>query len=452
MGGEERTVKKVLQNIFSLGSKFVPLILIGIVALMWFVDSAMAAECKTMEEYQEEYQECYACLTIKVMLDTFMQVASQTYGVSQLGGVVLLKIGAFLWVAFWVIKKISSFTNPEAPTMMNDFLIFMFKFLVAYVGIKAGVTVLVDYFINPILSAGADLGTAYLSFGLPTLNEVEGMTYKYKYEGPTDVLDPMVMNKILAFTEGVSIRVSNNMVIGNALMCNSLDAFRVWGFRIIHLWLWFCGAFIWVVGFLLTIFVCYYLLDIAFKIGVAIILLPIAIGLWPFNPTKGRVKACFSIILRSAAIYALLAICTTLSTILVDSALDKQQLFKYFEEDNVTAVKEMFSLTGTPFLVLCIAFLYSIKIIGKNETLASKLFPDEIFNTVAPIHGKFKAVTDLAHDKVMKPVTLVRDIATHQTGRAIRGGIGATKKGVAKVGKATGNMAANAYKGFIGKK
>ena len=71
---------------------------------------------KTMEEYQEEYQECYACLTIKVMLDTFMQVASQTYGVSQLGGVVLLKIGAFLWVAFWVIKKISSFTQKTLIT------------------------------------------------------------------------------------------------------------------------------------------------------------------------------------------------------------------------------------------------------------------------------------------------------------------------------------------------
>lgn len=442
---------KLLKSLPRQGYKIAPLILIGLTILLWFVDSAVAADCKTMAEYQKEYKDCYACQTIKFMLEAFMMAAGRTYDISKEAGIILLTIGSFLWVPFFVIGKISSFTNPEGPKMVNEFLIFLFKIAVAYVAINAGISVLVDYFINPFLAAGADMGTAYLSFGLPTPDNVEGMTHSYRFEGngAEAIIDPAVINKILDFAEGVSIKVSNNMVIGNALMCHSLDAFKlILGLRMIDLWLWLCGAIIWVIGFLLALFICYYLLDICFKIGFAIIMLPIAIGLWPFKATQGRVGTCFSIILRSSAIYAMLAVCVTLATILIDEVLKVDELFLYIEKDNIKAIDKKFSLFSKEFLLLCVGFLYAIKLIGKNETLVNKLFPDKIFGSMSPIHGKLTSATAMVHNKAMKPFGLARDIATHQTGRAIRG----VGKGIGKVGGALGGMAAGAAKNYALKK
>ena len=48
----------------------------------------------------------------------------------------------------------------------------------------------------------------------------------------------------------------------------------------------------------------------------------------------------------------------------------------------------------------------------------------------------------------MKPFGLARDIATHQTGRALRG----ATKGIGKVGGKVGGMAAGAAKNFVMKK
>ncbi|MBQ8436884.1 MAG: hypothetical protein IJX20_04465, partial [Alphaproteobacteria bacterium] len=87
-----------------------------------------------------------------------------------------------------------------------------------------------------------------------------------------------------------------------------------------------------------------------------------------------------------------------------------------------------------------------IRLIGKNETLVNKLFPDNIFGAISPIHNRLTSATNSVKQTAMKPFGLARDIATHQTGRAIRGvgkGIG---KGVSAAGKATGKAIVNKYK------
>ena len=146
-----------------------------------------------------------------------MTAGAMTYEVSQNAGKILLSVGSLLWVAFFVITRISSLTNPEAPKMMSELLKFAFKVLAAYVMLNAGIAVLIDYFINPILAAGADLANQYLSFGLPAPDS--GATNVYTYNGPDDIIDPAVLDKILAFTEGISKKVATNMVLGNGLMC-----------------------------------------------------------------------------------------------------------------------------------------------------------------------------------------------------------------------------------------
>lgn len=406
--------------------------------------------CLSMGELQERYKDCYSCMTMKVLLEAFMVMASKTYEISKEAGTKLLGIGSILWVAFFTIKHVSSLTNPEAPSMLNELAKFAFKVIVAYVLINAGISILVGYFINPILATGADFATAFLADDLPTATE--GAKGLYKYNGPADIISPAVLDKILLVTEGISNKVASNMVIGNGLMCFADKVgYDLIVFTFPNIWLWLCGAVIWFVGFLLVMFVSYYLLDISFKIGFAIIIMPVVIGLWPFKVTSSRVSVCFSIILKSAATFAFLSLCATFSAVLIDQALfvpdpnspdggnhsGVEQLFSAFANDQVEYVSKLFSITGPTFLVFCICFFYAVKLIGKNQTLVNRFFPDKMFGDVAPMHSAGTMVTDKLKGMAMSPVNLAKDIAVHSTGKAAGGVV----KG------AMGVVSGNAFKG-----
>lgn len=385
-------------------------------------------ECPTMDELRERYQsKCFACQIVKVLIASFMQAASMVYDVSRDAGVKLLVIGAALWTAFWALKKVSSLTSQEPMNMMNELIIMMFKVLVAYVFITAGAKALVSYAINPIMGAGADFGIAMvvesdnLSAGDPSGENA--------YNGPTDIVSANLMNKILRFSEGVSNEVAKNLIIGNALTCFSIKQGINWNFIIeIHIpdiWLWLCGAAIWIVGLLLTITVCYYLIDIPFKLGFAIIALPVVIGLWPFDLTKDKFKDCMQIIFNATATFVFLAISTSYAMVLMDEALGNiENLEAAFEKDDVTYVSDLFDITGSRFLIIMFCYIYGFKMIGDF----TKSLPDKFVGAgmglgsgTSPMHHTATAATMWLGNKALAPVKMATDIAAHQGGKLATG-------------------------------
>ena len=406
--------------------------------IRWFKDKVYAAffkpnvYCPKQDTLAERYSMCFACMTMKVLLESFMTACSQSYYIVKEAGVKLLLIGTMLWVPFTIIKQVSSLTDPEAPSIVNGLGKFTFKVIVAYMFITSGISVLVNLVINPVLATGADFANAFLDSGLPSPTEDEPT---YVYNGPSDIISADVLNKIMTFTEGISRRAAINMVLGNGLTCFSWSAgFKIVWLEIPDIWLWLCGAVIWFVGLLLVMFVSYYLLDICFKIGFAILALPIVIGLWPFDITKNKVSVCFSIIISAAATYAFLSLITVFAMVMIDQGIGGvDKLFEAFEKDNIPYVQNKFSLTGGPFIIFCICFIYAVKMIGGNQQYTKKFFPDKIFKGYGPMHEYAAKIADSVKNAAVAPVKLAGDIAVHQTGR-LAGGI---VKGVMHA--ATGN-------------
>ncbi|MDY4841566.1 MAG: hypothetical protein SO314_04300 [Alphaproteobacteria bacterium] len=394
--------------------------------IRWFKDKVYAAffkpnvHCPKQDTLAERYSMCFACMTMKVLLESFMTACSQSYYIVKEAGVKLLLIGTMLWVPFTVIKQVSSLTDPEAPSIVNELGKFTFKVIVAYMFITSGISVLVNLVINPVLATGADFANAFLDSGLPSPTEDKPT---YVYNGPSDIISADVLNKIMTFTEGISRRVAINMVLGNGLTCFSWSAgFKIVWLEIPDIWLWLCGAVIWFVGLLLVMFVSYYLLDICFKIGFAILALPIVIGLWPFDITKNKVSVCFSIIISAAATYAFLSLITVFAMVMIDQGIGGvDKLFEAFEHDNIPYVQNKFSLTGGPFIIFCICFIYAVKLIGGNQQYTKKFFPDKIFKGYGPMHEYAAKIADSVKNAAVAPVKLAGDIAVHQTGRAAGG-------------------------------
>lgn len=133
----------------------------------WVRDKVYAAffkpnvHCPKQDTLVERYSMCFACMTMKVLLESFMTACSQSYYIVKEAGVKLLLIGTMLWVPFTVIKQVSSLTDPEAPSMVNELGKFTFKVIVAYMFITSGISVLVNLVINPVLATGADFANAF---------------------------------------------------------------------------------------------------------------------------------------------------------------------------------------------------------------------------------------------------------------------------------------------------
>lgn len=357
-----------------------------------------------LKKMRERYQSsCYSCMVVKTLTEAFMKGCSKAYPIARDAGSKIAIIGAIIWMVLFAMKNVSSFTSLEPSNNINDILVFLFKVLVAIVFINAGIGVLVEYIVEPILIAGADYG-----MGIITSNT--GFTApspEYNYDG-VEIISTKSINKLFGLNQAIDKVVSENLIIGNALICHSMNAgawvdASLWivTLKIPSLWIMFCGAAIWVAGFMLTLSISYYVLDVSFKLGFAIILLPVAIGLWPFEATKKKLSDVLSIIFKSTAIFAFLAITTSYSLGLIGAAMGGvDELYGRIENDDATWISQKFDITGSFFILIIFAYLYSLKMIGGTiNNYVNKFFKDSIFGKSSPIHDKTTQATDIAKQK-----------------------------------------------------
>ena len=419
------------------------LLILGCVLISSDVLAASNAECK-IKAMQEKYQSsCYSCLIVKTLLEQFMTVGSRTYALCSSAGVKILLLASCLWLAFFVLKNLASLANVEPISIVNQLLKQLFKVLFAYVVIVSGTNTFVNYVVNPVLATGADYGLAIIEGSNDTLGmQASG---KYNYEGES-LFSNDVINKILGVTEGIDRVVSTNLVIGHALTCHSINA-GAWRFNLLvvtitipDIWIWLCGAIIWFFGFMLTLGVSYYLLDLSFKIGISIVLFPITMGLWPFSSTSDKVISCIRTILKSAAIFAFLAITTTYGMSLISVALrDVTEFYTRIENGDSKWVSETFDITGSFFLILMFAYVYAFLLVSKTITsYVNKFFSGGILSGANPLHSGATTMTDAAKRPVMATGRYAKDVAREQGGKAIKQagkGVSAAGKGMTKGGK-----------------
>lgn len=394
--------------------------------------------CPSAKELKERYMTgCFPCQIVKTLIASFMKAADKVYETSKEAGKKLLLLGAMIWLVFWAMQKLSSFANPEPMAMMNELVIFLSKCVVAYCFLTAGTGTLVSYVVNPILGAGADFGVA-LMLESKTLDVKSDPEPENRYDGPTEIVSERVMNKVLKFSESVSNEVAMNLAMGNALTCFSIKEgllFSVPGLidiRIPDIWLWLCGAAIWCAGFMLTLSVCYYLIDIPFKLGFAIIALPVVIGLWPFKLTTGKLKSCIQIVLNSAGTFLFLALSSSYAMRLIDESLNvkegpkgaedltgKDALMYAMEHDNVKYIEEVFEFTGPYFIIILFCYIYAIKLISEvTNKYPSEFFGNGMTAGASPMHHTATAATMWAANKAAAPFKLAGQIVAHQAGKA----------------------------------
>lgn len=195
------------------------------------------------------------------------------------------------------------------------------------------------------------------------------------------------------------------------------------------------GVIIYLVGVCMAMSVGMYFVDISFKFGFAIIFMPISIALWPFPPTKSKFADNLSIIIRNAMLFMLVGIGVSYAVKLITSGLmvdgAANDFWSAIENDEVEKLSESFSFFSVHIVVVFFSLMYGFKILeGSVNNYLNAFFSDAAFGSESPMHGMGTQAIGMVAENTVKPaLSYAKDVATHQTGRAIAG----AAKGAGKV-------------------
>lgn len=269
------------------------------------------------------------------------------------------------------------------------------------------------------------------------------------YSGPTNIMPESIMNSILGAIRAITNETSGVMILGNIMTCYATEggSWHVFSFTLTNVFIWIEGAIIWCMGLMLVVAIGYYLVDISFKIGFAVLAFPIVMGLWPFNVTQGKLFTIISIIAKSAALFAFMAITVNFGMLLLGQAvavggfdelyakidlLAKGAASDEQEDELKEYIDNAFSLFSASFVLIMFVLIYFFKLVQQTSSdLVNKFFPDNAFGDSSPMHSGATMMTSYAKKLAMKAsgADLAKDIVANQTGQLV-------KKGLQKTGNA----------------
>lgn len=226
----------------------------------------------------------------------------------------------------------------------------------------------------------------------------------------SEIIPASLTNALNQTVRKLSDSTAYIMILGKSLMCHSEYArwdIVIPGFIdvvIVNIPIWITGFVIYFFGFMITLGITYYLVDISFKIGFAVIILPVAIALWPFKATADKLPMVISVFLKNAAIFGFLATSVSYAMNLLLEAVKRAHIgdaLASIEDGNTDLLAELFSVTGSSFLIILFALAYGLKMIGNTiEDYVNTFFPDSIFGSESPMHGKLTQATDFAKSRL----------------------------------------------------
>ena len=243
------------------------------------------------------------------------------------------------------------------------------------------------------------------------------------------IIPDEVLTNIYNATRSISNSISIVSALGDSLMCHAVHG-NPWNVKIRDVVLatfpnipiWLCGAIIYFFGFMLLLSITFYVVDVSFKLGFAIILMPIGVALWPFEKTKDKVVILISIFLKSAAILAFLAITVSYTVNMLSGSLTNLgDIFQAITVNDTDYIERSFSLASTNFLLVVAVLAYGMKLIGSTiSNYVDKFFPDKAFGGASPMHRLATQAVDFAKQKVVAPVAkYAGDVVETQAGRGL---------------------------------
>ncbi len=214
------------------------------------------------------------------------------------------------------------------------------------------------------------------------------------------------------------------------------------------------GLLIYIMGFFMCMAIGMYFVDISFKLGFAVLFLPLSISLWPFPPTQSKLSENIAIIIHSAMLFAFAAIGTAYAIQIISAAMGLEETFwkvingasdlkadsgllevswyhikGWFtqlsdSDDSMEKFSQNFSISSSYILVILFSLFFAFKILAASiNNYLNYFFGDGSLGEAdhAMHHMGTQAVGFIKNNTVDPAARLARDVAMFQGGKALEG-------------------------------
>ena len=196
-----------------------------------------------------------------------------------------------------------------------------------------------------------------------------------------------------------------------------------------HLSFFFTGLAIYFTAFLMSIAIGMYFIDISFKLGFALMYLPIAVALWPFAPTRSKFGEVFGMILHNAMLYAFMSIGLTYAIVLIYNGIlgdvsHWSSFWDALEKESSEKLAENFSIGSTRVMVILFCLIFGFKILASsvNEYL-DYFFSDGLMSGQSPMHYLGTQAMGMTAGMTLGKIGgYAADVASTQVGKVVEGG------------------------------
>lgn len=239
-------------------------------------------ECN-IDSYRKSFSKCVFCDLFRILFDVASIIAAKAYAALAAGVTSVVIVGMALWLAFTIIKFISSMEVKDPRILVKTILNQSFVVLIVVVLLKYDMKELMNIALSPIFDTGMKLAQMVTSGGVQ--QACDGFTKVTDQGGIPESMG----NNILCTIMSVQGEILDVMTLGSTSLCVGFFVESWKGIPIFpHLGYVIVGLILWIAAFLLLVIYPFLLVDSILQLSVATALLPAAIGTYAFPITRKK--------------------------------------------------------------------------------------------------------------------------------------------------------------------
>lgn len=108
-------------------------------------------------------ESCWYCKVVTIMTNAFLSAAVNALSVCIELGLLILKLGFAIWLAYYILQQVSSIAPIKLGEMLETILVMGFKVALAGLVINYAQETLASLIVNPIMLTGIDYGKQILN-------------------------------------------------------------------------------------------------------------------------------------------------------------------------------------------------------------------------------------------------------------------------------------------------
>ena len=330
--------------------------------------------CEPLPVKLAEANKCIFCPLFEALYSAARTMATEAFNATKDPIRNVMLYGFAIYVAFGVLKLVSSMTKQDAPKYISGLLVDTCKFMVAFFLLQSADSIY--YFvINPLLSTSLDFGGAMLFSAGDAISTCKADAKSLGVF--TEILPDSLYTSLECFIKGVQSEIAFAQAAGSSIMCISINE-GAGTFGIPDFSMLLSGLTVYVCALLLSLAFGFYLIDSIVMLGVLGALMTFFIACWPFKLTGGYTGKGFGMFMNVFFNFVFMGIVVSVNTQLIKASLatgglENLEAVLCDGSGNIKDTKEILDITGAGFLVILCCCFFGFKFTAKSASLASSM-------------------------------------------------------------------------------